>query len=280
MANPTIIEIIKRRSSWRSYNSKIPIPKDVLNQLKEYIDSELQSGPFGNRARFRIIKIPDTEKGKLNSEYGTYGFIKGAEYFVAGAIFRKVGALEDFGYLMEKIILKATELNLGTCWLAGTFKRSTFSRNLIIQSDEILPAITPIGIPTENERPVGKLIRFVIRAKNRKLWSDLFFTEAFHALDPQNVDEPIRTALEMVRLAPSAKNKQPWRIVIDQKNLVHFFIENSMDHILNYQKLDIGIAMCHFELTLRSFNKIGAWNTSDPQFSFDRRKYHYVCSWI
>jgi hypothetical protein len=86
----------------------------------------------------------------------------------------------------------------------------------------------------------------------------------------------------MVRLAPSAKNKQPWRIVKDTSNHIHFFIEKDSrtGRVLNYQKLDIGIAMCHFELTMRNFENDGGWKTSNPNFAFNSEKYKYVTSWI
>ena len=94
--------------------------------------------------------------------------------------------------------------------------------------------------------------------------------------------DPLLTALEMVRLAPSASNKQPWRLIVDQNNGVHFFIqiEPKSDHVLNYQKLDIGIAMCHFELTMHNFEKDGNWKTSPPEIDYDQNIYHYVASWI
>ena len=138
MNNSSIIEVIKRRSSWRSYDAKSSIPSKILNTLKEYIASKDHVGPFGNTARIELVKIPDKERSKLNSEYGTYGFIKGAEFCIAGAIIKKKHVLEDFGYLFEFIILKATELNLGTCWLGGTLKRSTIARDINLQDQEII----------------------------------------------------------------------------------------------------------------------------------------------
>ena len=56
--------------------------------------------------------------------------------------------------------------------------------------------------------------------------------------------------MEMVRLAPSAVNKQPWRMVV-MDNVVHFYLQRSKcfgvgNH--DMQKIDLGIALCHFEL--------------------------------
>lgn len=278
----SIIEVMQRRSSWRTYDVKSIISSKVLNELKEYISSKDHIGPFGNIARIELVKIPEEERRKLISDYGTYGFIKGAEYFIAGVIPSARKALEDFGYIFEHIILKATELNLGTCWLGGTLKRSTIAREVNLQTQEIIPAITPIGIPQKNRRVMGKIIRLAIRAKVRKPWEELFFTDNFKAVNPDTIEEPLSTALEMVRIAPSAKNKQPWRIICDSKNNIHFFIKINprIGHVQNYQRIDIGIALSHFELAMRSFEKGGNWKISEPDFQYNPKLYRYVISWI
>ncbi len=282
MNNSNILDVIKQRSSWRTYDRNSPISLEIISQLKEFINSKNIVGPFGNKARFELLKIPDNEKNKINSEYGTYGFIKGAEYFLAGAIPKKKKALEDYGYIFEHIILKATELNIGTCWMAGTFKRSTIAREINLDDEEIIPAISPIGIPSKNRRLLGKIMRIAIRAKVRKPWETLFFTDAFEPLPLENLEDTLKSALEMVRLAPSAKNKQPWRIVRDKSNKIHFFIkiDPRTKRVLNYQKLDIGIAMCHFELAMRNFEKDGKWKQISPDVEKIPEDYHYTISWI
>ena len=59
-------------------------------------------------------------------------------------------------------------------------------------------------------------------------------------------------ALEMMRWAPSAGNKQPWRAVVADSR-VHFFEEKSIkDSALgDIQKVDLGIALAHFDLTMQ-----------------------------
>ena len=52
---------------------------------------------------------------------------KGATGFIVGAAERTPKDLEDFGYLMEHVILFATDLGMGTCWLGGTFSKSRFA---------------------------------------------------------------------------------------------------------------------------------------------------------
>lgn len=66
--------------------------------------------------------------------------------------------------------------------------------------------------------------------------------------------------LEMVRLGPSASNKQPLRIIKDE-NTFHFFVcRNKGYGIAGYdlQKNDIGIAKCHFDLTIKELEIKGS----------------------
>ena len=53
----------------------------------------------------------------------------------------------------------------------------------------------------------------------------------------------------MVRWAPSAVNKQPWRIIVSGHDF-HFYEKRDKGYISDktgdLQKIDVGIALCHF----------------------------------
>lgn len=72
----------------------------------------------------------------------------------------------------------------------------------------------------------------------------------------------------MVRWAPSATNKQPWRAVV-VKDVVHFFEERSIkeSHNGDVQKIDMGIALAHFDLTMQEEGKNGRFFEDDPHFA-------------
>ena len=60
-----------------------------------------------------------------------------------------------------------------------------------------------------------------------------------------------------MRLAPSAVNKQPWRIVIDGKN-AHFYVKHDKGYTTpeyDLQVIDVGIALYHFETQMLSERK-------------------------
>jgi len=89
----------------------------------------------------------------------------------------------------------------------------------------------------------------------------------------------------MVRLAPSASNKQPWRIVLSEdKNTCHFYLEPTPNYSGNkmgfeMQRIDMGIAMCHFELACKELKLSGKWKVNDPKIDLLNEQTEYIVSW-
>jgi hypothetical protein len=103
--------------------------------------------------------------------------------------------------------------------------------------------------------------------------------------------DPCARALEAVRMGPSATNKQPWRVVrgggdtaggtaeADRRDPDwHFYLRRTKGYgkgslafkalrIADLQRVDMGIAMCHFELVAREAGLDGRWVADDPGFA-------------
>ncbi|MFA5323187.1 MAG: nitroreductase family protein [Smithella sp.] len=280
--NHPLTDIIRQRKSIRSYMNT-PIEEEKKEALKKSLSANT-IGPFGTKSRFIFIAATAQDKESLKGLI-TYGMIKNPMGFIIGAVEKKPHNLEDFGYLMEKNILLATDLGLGTCWLGGTFRSSRFSQKIALQKDEVLPAVTPVGYAMTKTNAIDAVIRSSAGADRRKSWNTLFF----HGDRPLAIEElgHYATPLEMVRLAPSANNFQPWRIIKDfNSNIFHFYIKRipglkqlfSMKSDL--QRVDIGIAMCHFALTAEEEGLKGTWNVHDPRLGGMTKKLDYIATWI
>jgi nitroreductase len=274
-----ITEIIKKRFSCRTYLEK-SIEDKVLQEFLTIVN-DTHKGPFGNQPSFRLIHLTSftAQEGK---KLGTYGIIKNARLFLVGTIKNGRLALEDYGYCKEEIILKATALGLGTCWLGGTFQSSNFAKAVDLQKDELLPTVAPIGYPALEKSFTERIMRLVAGSDNRKPWSAIFFAGNFSTPLTQTQVGIYAKALENIRLAPSASNKQPWRILYDAKlNIFHFFIERSFSYklmgIVSLQDIDLGIAMSHFALTLQELGIKGKWlvDSHAPK----EKSLDYIVSW-
>lgn len=270
---------IQERISVRSYSNR-PVEAALRRELEEYIEN-MGSGPFGTKPRFKMLDMEPLNKKELRG-LGTYGFIKNARLYLLSAVKNKPGAMEDLGYCLEKAILKTTSLGLGTCWLGGTFKRAAFARKMGLQPGELLPAITPVGYSTDETNPADHPIRNTVKAKRRKPWAELFFDSNGKTPLSENEAESYQDPLEAVRLGPSASNRQPWRIMKDEAGHYHLYLmENKIyNRILGkirLQNVDMGIAMCHFEMVAREQNLSGKWmaNPDAPALP----KLQYIATW-
>jgi hypothetical protein len=92
-----------------------------------------------------------------------------------------------------------------------------------------------------------------------------------------------------VRNGPSASNQQPWRIVKQaDSNTFHFYLQRtkryqSRNRILfgmaDLQRVDMGIAMCHFEMTAVDLGLAGQWRFEEPDVGKLPDQTSYVASW-
>jgi nitroreductase len=256
----SVEELAKKRISARDYEPRKL--EDPLRQKIMDILSSRQDSIFDSSIRLELVSPGSGRKQRL----GTYGFISGARDFIVAVVKKEQGkqALIDVGFVLEKIILYCTGIDLGTCWLGGTFTRSGFAAAAGQRPDEAIPAVTPVGHISDKKSMKSSLMRTITGSKNRKPWEEIFFEKSFgKPLDKSEIGSYAR-ALEVLRLAPSASNKQPWRIIRENKDKYNFFLKNSLMHIrtpdyLNLQYIDMGIALSHFELACREQGLSGKW---------------------
>ena len=131
------------------------------------------------------------------------------------------------------------------------------------------------------------LIGATAAAHGWALWDGLFFDGPSAAPLGEDAAGPYAVPLEMVRLAPSASNKQPWRIVRIGRDW-HFFLERTPGYwgrskrlakIADLQRVDIGIAMCHFALAAQEVGLQGEWVVADPDLELGGRPLEYRATW-
>lgn len=241
-------EAIEKRLSVRTYVNK-PLTEEERTIVGKILDvaQKIQT-PFGSVIRF-FTDHQDTLGDDEAKRIGTYGFIKNAPSFMGGVVKNTKEGIIDYGYVFEQIILMLTEKEFGTCWLAGTFQRQAFKDHVL--EDEIIPAISPIGYPTDQPSFKERMVRFAIKANRRKPFQEMFFDHDFD--HPISNNHPYRDVLELVQLGPSASNKQPWRILIEDQS-IHLYLERTPGYATAFpfvmQGLDMGIAMQHLDIGL------------------------------
>lgn len=251
----TVREAVEARRSVRTYK-KEAVDSVVMTRLREMCREPRQCLP-GQQAR--IVVIEQSLEGRV----GTYGIISGAQCCLA-LIYRDIDGLAavNAGMVMENIVLWLTQQGLGTCWLGGTFSRDDVASAASPAPDEHIAAIVVLGIAADRERLVARLMQTLSRSRKRRSFDDLFDI---------GDNRQWSSALELMRLAPSALNGQPWRAVATG-SAVHFFCTKHDESGL----LDMGIGLTHFAA---GNDNPGKWETVDNAASI-RPEWHYVISFL
>lgn len=269
------IELIKKRISVRTYASAPE--KQKIDTITQFIEDNA-GNPFGASVRLLLLE------SEFTPHLGTYGFIRGAKVFLAGCVKKGGHDLEGFGFEFERAVLYTASLGLGTCWIGGLFTRGAFADALKPQ-DEHLPAISPVGYAAPKKSLVERAVAAGAKARTRKDFSELFFDGKLG--NPIEAQGALATCLEMVRLAPSASNKQPWRAIRSDSGL-HFYLKSDKAYagntLLGYsiQRIDMGIAACHFCYAAQQTGIKGRIVFDDPHLLSDAEitsGFLYVFSW-
>jgi len=235
---------ITTRRSERSYDGK-PLTAEDENKLMAYIEEdENLTGIMGSKIKIHLVKNFENGSGRI----GTYGVVKNAPAFVVAVCENKADAMLDLGYVFEKLVLYLETIGLSTCWLGGTFKGGDIQ--VPVGEDEFIPIISPVGYSSKRKTLIDRTFRKFAKSDDRLDFDQLFFYRDFKHSVPKGV---MRNVLESVRLAPSASNKQPWRVVVTEQGRVHFYIERTPDYgkgrlAYDIQMVDMGIALSHYEI--------------------------------
>lgn len=270
-----VIDTIKKRCSVRTFQDKYITPQ-TRNMLQDYMNS--LENPFGMPVKkYMIDKKLSSEGEKL----GTYGVIKGASTFLGISVPDIDLAHVAAGYEFENLILEATAMGLGTVWLAATFNRDGFSSAMGIPEDELFPAISPVGYPSAKRSITESLMRTAMRSSTRKDWSSLFYQDNFQTPLNKDMAGAYAEPLEMLRLAPSDKNTQPWR-VLKYGNSFHFYITykpgiSRGEEII--KRVDAGIALSHFHQTVLELGLNGYFGLQEPTDVEKPKNTYYITSW-
>ena len=208
-----VMEIIRSRHSVRQYLDK-EIPQEIRRQLDDYAAAL-------NRESGLNMQILYDEPECFSSRMAHYGNFENANNYIAMVGRKNDGLEECCGFYGEKLVLKAQELGLNTCWVALTHGKSKAT----VGADEKEVIIISLGY--------GKAQGTAHKGKA--------------AADISNIkpDSPewFRQGVEAALLAPTAINQQKFRFELEGNR-----VKAKAGLIGTCLKIDLGIVKCHFEL--------------------------------
>ena len=276
-----LFKIVENRKSVRRFsNTKVnpQILDDILNTASEIT-------PLLNDSVRFILLDKDLMKLYAGRLYNT--FISAPHHLVCIA---KTGN-DNFcnaGYIKEALVLKATLHQIATCWVGGFVDEDKLATYLQIGKDERIISLCPLGYPSEQfwNGQVNKVFNSVSHSKDIKKRLPLNKI-VFYKKPGRNVDEfletnpVLKTAFDAARLAPSWRNNQPWRFLIQDKTIWAYLDDDQNGGSgerdgINYAYVDVGIAMFHVFILLHSQKIMGNWklcdNSEKPQNIFSENQ--------
>ena len=208
-----IMELIRSRHSVRQYQDK-KIPADIREQLNGYASGLNREGDLN-------IQIIYDEPECFNSRMAHYGKFENTNNYIAMVGKKSDGLEERCGYYGEKLVLKAQELGLNTCWVALTHGKS----KAVIGNDEKEVIIIALGYG--KTQGVSRKSKTAADVSNMTVGSPDWF----------------KRGVEAALSAPTALNQQRFKFTLDGSTV--FARAGRLGTNL---KVDLGIVKCHFEL--------------------------------
>lgn len=237
-------EAVEKRISCRAYAER-PIEEPTLQKLRECVAQLRQrSGlPFQLCTALAGQPAVKLSGAMFSGTVSVCAALAGAGDALSG---------EKVGYYGQELVLYATRLGLGTCWVAGTFDRASVP--VTLGDGEKLWDVIPIGYAAQKTPAKQKMIRAGIRARDRALDTFVESDVPFSALP-----EWVRQGVTAVRMGPSAVNQQPVNIVYKEGRIFARLRKSGNDLVYN----DLGIAKRQFEAGAAACGVSGNWDWGD-----------------
>ena len=243
---PSNLEKLHLRHSVRSY-SDISIPESLRNYLRAEITQICTHEPG---LHFQIFfDDPTPFQGFRKS----YGFFKGVRNYLACVVDDHYpNTFERAGYFAQQIVMCAVEHGLGTCYVGGTFDRNSLS--VVLRAGWTVPFVIAFGYPSEHRQSfiANAATRYIHR--NDKQPKDFFEGENGELLKCMKEIPWLEMGLKGLACAPSALNKQPVRIYVNNGNIFAKVDETNPKNLI-----DLGIGMWNF-----GYAADGDWEFGNP----------------
>ena len=208
----TTLELIKSRHSVRRFTDK-PLEMSAVAKLNQEIEK-------CNKESGLSIQLITNELEAFQAGKASYGQFKGCKNYLA--IIGPTGKDVEAGYYGERVVLKAQELGINSCWVALTYKKGKAQG--VVKDGEKRYLLVALGYGETNGTD-----------HKRKTVTDIS--------DYKNGDPDWYNAgLEAAILAPTAVNQQKFKFRRDGEK-----VTLSVAGLGFYTKIDLGIVKYHFE---------------------------------
>lgn len=207
-------EAMRKRHSVRAYTDR-PIEAETLRLLEQEIGA-------CNRESGLHLQLAANEPEAFGGGLAHYGSFRNVRNYIVLAGPKGAALEEQIGYYGERIVLKAQQLGLNTCWVGLTYRRR--KARCTLAAGEKLVCVLALGYGAAQGRP----------HKNRPL-------EQLCRTPGGEPPEWFAKGMEAALLAPTAVNQQKFRFTLEKNGVKAESLGGP------YAKVDLGIVKYHFE---------------------------------
>lgn len=201
----------------------------------------------------RVAVLREAPRSVFMGVLGAYGGISHAPSALA-FIGAEGARTEEVGYTGEALVLEAAARGLDTCWVAGLFSAHQTAALAALERGERVLAVAALGHALGETTVKERLLSGGGRPKHRRPLTEI-------APGHERWPAWARAAVEAVRLAPSAMNRQPWRFSLTDDVLAMRLA--GVETPRTSRHLDGGIAMLHAEVGAMGAGVSGMWELLD-----------------
>ena len=175
MRTVEIFETIQNRKSIRSYKQQ-SIPEEILVKI---LDSARLAPSAGNKQPWHFIVVNNKEIRSKIAKGCRYGRFLDESPIVIVACGDKKNSLHwyaiDTAIALEHLVLTATALGLGTCWI-GLFNEADIKKRLQIPENYKIVALVSLGYPQKKVDLWAKILHLI---RPKKKLSDIISIEVY-----------------------------------------------------------------------------------------------------
>ncbi|MEQ8154898.1 MAG: nitroreductase family protein [Clostridiaceae bacterium] len=212
-----LYDIIFKRRSMRRFDETLHLTEKELKEIKQETEKLI---PLADEIR---VKFEIAERAETTAKRGEYCLLMYSE--------KKPNYLLNAGYLLEQMDLFLASHDIGVCWYALAKPKEVQAKGL--------DYVIMMAFGKSRSHDFRKGASEFKRKSMQEIWTGDF-------------DSNVK---EAVRLAPSACNTQPWRVVSEENQIrvyrntkIKSFIPASK--LPYYNSIDMGICLCFLETAL------------------------------
>lgn len=248
-----ITQAIDVRRSRRAYSSEPILPQQAA-LLKSRIDEYNQKSGLS----IRFLENGSFAFSGIRKSYGMFSGVR--SLFIMKGPKSDPNLKEKIGYFGQLLVLEATVLGLGTCWVGGTFDRSGIRKG----PDEELVCVITVGQVPVSQTLKEKLIYKAIHRKTKSLeqlcqFPGMAGKKGGDEAAEKKLPEWLKAGLKSVQKAPSTRNTQKV-MFMEKDGLLQAYVPDTY----TFDRVDLGIAKLHFELAAGGYFDLGNGGVYHP----------------